>query len=136
MYMLRTSQDRSGFWLVLDCGFFFVMSSWLFYVFMDSVVQEMNARMLYLLCVNGDRFEIDTFLFKCCSYFVMGGLSCRACELSGSHAFDGIRIRTGFETLYHDMMLQFIQPYWQTQRGSCVDSSVSLVKYTKEVNCE
>ena len=56
----------SGFRLVLDqdgC----VMSPWLFNVFMDGVVQEINVRVLWkgleLLSANGDRFEINQLLF-------------------------------------------------------------------------
>ena len=44
-----------------------VMSPWLFNVYMDSVVQEVNVRVLgkglELLGVNGGRFEISQLLF-------------------------------------------------------------------------
>ena len=44
-----------------------VMSLWLFNVYMDGVVREMNVRVLWkgleLLSVNGGRFEINQLLF-------------------------------------------------------------------------
>ena len=43
-----------------------VMSPWLFNVYMDGVVREVNARVLgkvVLLSVNDDRFEINDLLF-------------------------------------------------------------------------
>ena len=44
-----------------------VMSPWLFNVYMDGVVREVNARVLgiglKLLSVNGGRFEINQLLF-------------------------------------------------------------------------
>ena len=43
------------------------MSPWLFNVYMDGVVREVNVRVhgkgLELLSVNGDRFEIKQLLF-------------------------------------------------------------------------
>ena len=45
-----------------------VMSPWLFYVYMDGVVREVNVRVfgkrLELLSENGDRFEINQLLFE------------------------------------------------------------------------
>ena len=42
------------------------MSPWLFNVYMDGVVQEVNARVLgkglELLCANGGKFEINQLL--------------------------------------------------------------------------
>ena len=42
-------------------------SPWLFNVYMDGVVREVNVRVLgkvlELLCVNGGRFEINQLLF-------------------------------------------------------------------------
>ena len=44
-----------------------VMSQWLFNVYMDGVVREMNVRVLgkglELLSANGGRFEINQLLF-------------------------------------------------------------------------
>ena len=44
-----------------------VMSAWLFNVYMDGVVPEVNVRVLgkwlKLLSANGDRFEINQLLF-------------------------------------------------------------------------
>ena len=44
-----------------------VMSPWLFNVYMDGVVREVNVRVLgkglQLLTANGDRFEINQLLF-------------------------------------------------------------------------
>ena len=46
-----------------DC----VMSTWLFNVYMDGVVREVNVRVLgtglELLSANGGRFEINQLLF-------------------------------------------------------------------------
>ena len=43
------------------------MAPWLFNVYMDDVVQEVNVRVLVkgleLLSANGDRFEINQLLF-------------------------------------------------------------------------
>ena len=45
-----------------------VMSSWLFNVYMESVVREVNVRVLgkrlELLCANGGRFEINQLLLQ------------------------------------------------------------------------
>ena len=45
----------------------FVMSPWLFNVYMDGVVREVNVRVLVkwlgLLSANGGRFEINQLLF-------------------------------------------------------------------------
>ena len=58
---------------VIDYSIYFglsqgsVMSPWLFNVFMDRVVREVNVRMLgkrlELLSANGGRFEINQLLF-------------------------------------------------------------------------
>ena len=44
-----------------------VMSPWLFYVYMDGVIREVNLRVigkgLELLSANGGRFEINQLLF-------------------------------------------------------------------------
>ena len=44
-----------------------MMSSWLFDVYMDGVVREVNVRVLWkgleLLSANGGRFEISQLLF-------------------------------------------------------------------------
>ena len=46
------------------------MSPWLFNVYMDGVVREVNVRVLLkgleLLSVNGGRFEINQLLFAYC----------------------------------------------------------------------
>ena len=65
---VRVGMDVSE-WFSVNVGFRqgCVMSSWLFNVYMDGVVREVNARVLgkglELLSVNGDRFEINWLLF-------------------------------------------------------------------------
>ena len=50
------------------------MSPWLFHVYMDGVVREVNVRMLgkglELLSANGGRFEINELLFADDTAFV------------------------------------------------------------------
>ena len=60
--------DVSG-WFVVNVGLRqgCVMSPWLFNVYMDGVVREVNARVLgkglEIMSVNGGRFEINQLLF-------------------------------------------------------------------------
>ena len=53
--------------LLLFIIYYCVMSPWLFNVYMDGVVREVNVRVLVkgleLLSANGDRFEINQLLF-------------------------------------------------------------------------
>ena len=56
-------------WFPIDVGLRqrYVTSPWLFNVYMDGVVKEVNVRVpgkgLELLSANGDRFEINQLLF-------------------------------------------------------------------------
>ena len=56
-------------WFLVNVGFRLgcVMSPWLFNVYMDGVVQEVNVRVrgkgLELLIANGGRFELNHLLF-------------------------------------------------------------------------
>ena len=58
-------------WIEIGC----VMSPWLFNVYMDSVMQEVNARVLgkglELLSVNGGKFSINQLLFAGDTAFVV-----------------------------------------------------------------
>ena len=65
---VRVGNDVSE-WFTVNVGLRqgCVMSSWLFNVYMDGVVQEVNVRVLgkglELLSANGGRFEINQLLF-------------------------------------------------------------------------
>ena len=61
-----------------------VMSVWLFNVYMDGVVREVNVRVLWkeldLLSVNGGRFEINQLLFTD-DTSLMADLETKLCRL-------------------------------------------------------
>ena len=65
---VRVGNDVSE-WFLLNAGLRqgCMMSSWLFNVYMDGVVREVNVRVLgkglELLSANGGRFEINQLLF-------------------------------------------------------------------------
>ena len=65
---VRVGNDMSE-WFLVNVGLSHgcVMSPWLFNVYMDGVVREVNVRLLWkgleLLSANGSRFEINQLLF-------------------------------------------------------------------------